>query len=82
MIRTSIQSFRTKDTKMARSLRTEDDQVDLAYKNYMRHLSQDGAIPVRCALASVLVLRYLERIGDHACHIGDSVIYIVTGSKV
>jgi len=28
-----------------------------------------------------LVLRYLERIADHACYIGDSVVYIVTGSK-
>jgi phosphate uptake regulator len=26
-------------------------------------------------------LRYLERIADHACYIGDSVIYIVTASK-
>lgn len=82
MIRTSIQSFRTKDTKMARSLRTEDDQVDLTYKNYLKHISQDSTISVRCALASTLVLRYLERIADHACYIGDSVMYIVTGSKV
>ena len=82
MIKTSIQSFRTKDTKIARSLRTEDDQVDSIYKDYMRRISQDSTISVKCALASVLVLRYLERIADHACYIGDSVIYIVTGSKV
>lgn len=82
MIRTSIQSFRTKDTKLARSLRHEDDQVDKAYRDYMRRVSQDKNMPVKCALASTLVLRYLERIGDHACYIGDSVIYIVTGSKI
>ena len=82
MIKTSIQSFRTKDTKLARSLRHEDDQVDKTYRDYMRRVSQDKNIPVKCALASTLVLRYLERIGDHACYIGDSVIYIVTGSKI
>jgi phosphate transport system protein len=26
-------------------------------------------------------LRYLERISDHACYIGDSVYYIVTGNS-
>jgi len=82
MIQTSIQSFRTRDTKLARSLRHEDDQVDKTYRDYMRRVSQDKTIPVKCALASTLVLRYLERIGDHACYIGDSVIYIVTGSKI
>jgi len=82
MIRTSIQSFKTKDTKLARSLRHEDDQVDKTYRDFMRRVSQDKNMPVKCALASTLVLRYLERIGDHACYIGDSVIYIVTGSKI
>jgi len=37
---------------------------------------------MRCAVASLLVLRYLERIADHACYIGDSVIYITTAAKV
>jgi len=82
MIKTSILSFKTKDTKLARSLRGEDDEVDKTYRDYLKHVSQDRTIQVKCALASTLVLRYLERIGDHACYIGDSVIYIVTGSKV
>ncbi len=82
MIKTSILSFKTKDTKLARSLRGEDDEVDKTYRDYLKHVSQDKTIQVKCALASTLVLRYLERIGDHACYIGDSVIYIVTGSKV
>jgi len=81
MIQTSIQSFRTRDTKLARSLRHEDDQVDKTYLDYMKQLSQGKPIALKCALASALVLRYLERIADHACYIGDSVIYIVTGSK-
>jgi len=82
MIQTSIQSFRTKDMKLARSLRQEDDQVDGVYMNFMKEVSQGKPIPLKCALASTLVLRYLERIADHACYVGDSVIYIVTGSKI
>ncbi len=82
MIQTSVQSFRTKDTKLARSLRHEDDQVDKMYLDYMKRITRDKTISVKCALASTLVMRYLERIADHACYIGDSVIYIVTASKI
>lgn len=81
MIETSIQSFKTRDMKLARSLREDDDQVDRIYLDYIRRQSEDKNITLRCALASTLVLRYLERIADHACYIGDSVIYIVSASK-
>ncbi len=82
MIQTSIQSFKTRDEKLARSLRSDDDHVDKAYLDYNRELSKAPSIPIRCAVASLLVLRYLERIADHACYIGDSVIYITTAAKV
>jgi phosphate transport system protein len=81
MIQTSIQSFQTRDIKAARGLRHEDDIVDNTYLDYVRKLFQDPSMSTRCAMASTLVLRYLERIADHACYIGDSVIYITTGAK-
>ena len=81
MMQTSIQSFRDRNTQLAKSLRQEDDQVDKIYLDYIKQLSKEKNIPVKCALASTLVLRYLERIADHAWYIGDSVIYIVTASK-
>ncbi len=81
MMQTSIQSFRDRNTQLARAVRQEDDQVDKIYVEYIKKLSREKAIPVKCALASTLVLRYLERIADHACYIGDSVTYIVTASK-
>jgi phosphate transport system protein len=81
MIASSIQSFKTRDTKLARSLRKEDDEVDKIYLRYASQLANDNSVTVRCALASTLVLRYLERIADHACYIADSVIYIVTAAK-
>jgi len=82
MIQTSIQSFQARDMNLARSLRHDDDQVDRTYLDYLKQLSQDKTTPLRCALASALVLRYLERIADHACYIGDSTIYVVSGSKI
>jgi len=81
MIDRSIQSFRTRDTELARLLRKDDDEVDKIYFKYASAVSNDKTVTVKCALASTLVLRYLERIADHACYIGDSVIYIVSGTK-
>jgi len=82
MIQTSILSFKTRNPDMARSLRDEDDEVDKAYLDYIKHVTQQKQIQLTCALASTLVLRYLERIADHACYIGDSVIYITSGKKI
>jgi phosphate transport system protein len=82
MIETSIQSFKTQDTELARTLREQDEQVDRTYRNYVKKLFESRSVDVRCALASTLVLRYLERIADHACYIGDSVLYITTAEKV
>jgi len=82
MMQTSIVSFKTRNTDMARSLRDEDDEVDKAYRDYIKGVTQQKQIQLTCALASTLVLRYLERIADHACYIGDSVIYITSGKKI
>jgi phosphate transport system protein len=82
MIETSIQSFKTRDQQLARTLRQDDEEVDRTYRNYAESLYQGSEVTVKCALASMLVLRYLERIADHACYIGDSVIYVVTGKKI
>jgi phosphate transport system protein len=82
MMQTSILSFKTKDPDMARSLREDDDKVDRIYLDYIKEISQQKPIQLKCALASTLVMRYLERIADHACYIGDSVIYITSGKKI
>lgn len=82
MIQDSIQSFKARDEKLARSLRERDEEVDRTYRDVTKQLFHSRSTTVECALASTLVLRYLERIADHACHIGDSVIYITTGKKI
>ena len=82
MIETSIQSFKTRDPQLARTLRQDDEEVDRTYRHYAESLYQGTEVTVKCTLASMLVLRYLERIADHACYIGDSVIYVATGKKI
>src|SRR5215204_3140276 len=67
--------------------RYADDTVDALYRKYLREAitpyekTDKRSFDPRCYISALLILRYLERISDHACYIGDSVHYIVTGTS-
>lgn len=78
MIRMSSDAFARRDVNLARRILAMDDIVDDSYRdNLMKMLQAKGNL--KCALSATLILRYLERIADHATYIGESVDYIVTG---
>jgi len=78
MIRMSIEAFARRDVELARNIPKMDDVVDESYrKNLRTTLERKGDI--KCSLSATLILRYLERIADHASYIGESVEYIATG---
>lgn len=78
MIRMSVDAFAKRDVGLARRIPKLDDLVDESYRQHLRGV-MDQKKDVRCALSASLILRYLERISDHATYIGESVDYIVTG---
>lgn len=79
MINIAIRCFATLDIEKAKQLKTDEDLVD---KYYARHLPMlINSKNTKCALADALVLRYLERIADHAAFMAESVNYIVTGNR-
>ena len=89
MILLSIKALQTKDKDAAEKLYEMDDTVDSLYRKYLREIitptTKKGTNEMlkdpRCYLSTLLILRYLERIADHACYIGDSVHYIVTAAS-
>ena len=78
MIRMSVDAFARRDVALARQIPKLDDAVDDSYRQNLRAVL-DQKKDVGCARSSSLILRYLERIADHATYIGESVDYIVTG---
>ncbi|MGB9124163.1 MAG: phosphate uptake regulator PhoU [Nitrosotalea sp.] len=79
MIKLAVECFATLDLEKAHELRTDEDLVDKYYNKHLPMLIMLGN--VKCALADALVLRYMERMADHAAFVGDSVNYIVTGTR-
>jgi phosphate transport system protein len=78
MMRMSVDAFDRRDVELARKIRGMDDAVDERYRENLKRV-MNRSTDLRCALSAALILRYLERISDHAAYMGDSVVYIVTG---
>jgi phosphate transport system protein len=85
MILLSVASLDLHDKNAAAKLYQMDDTVDALYRKYLRELiaqqndEDKRKTDPRCSISGLLILRYLERISDHACYISDSIHYIVTG---
>lgn len=77
MIREAVHSFAALDLDKARHVRAQEAMTDAIYRERVPALLQSDDI--KCALAEALLLRYLERIADHALFMSDSIAYIVTG---
>lgn len=82
MVRISIDSLKDHDVKLAMTLSETEKQVDEMYFTYLDKLLDKTSTTNICTISSVLVVRYLERIADHATYMGESIIYLATGDKV
>jgi phosphate transport system protein len=81
MIKLSVEAFAKQDVDLALKIVSMDDNVDDAYRGYITKLMKSRKVDLRCALSQTLILRYLERIADHAVYIGKSVVFIVKGEE-
>jgi phosphate transport system protein len=80
MVRLSIESLKSHNTQIAEKISEKEKEVDRMYFEFLDELIKCGAT-TKCAVSSVLIVRYLERIADHAAYICESIIYIATGQK-
>lgn len=81
MIRLSIKAFSDRDVGLANKVKEMDDMVDKTYLSFVSRAAQDSKADLKCTVAGTLILRYVERIADHATYIGDTVHYIVSGER-
>ncbi|WP_196160286.1 phosphate signaling complex protein PhoU [Reinekea sp. G2M2-21] len=85
MVQGSLDSFARLDADAALAVMHQDKAVDLEYGDAIRTLvtkMMEDPRTISRALSVMWALRSLERIGDHARNIAESVIYLVKGKDV
>lgn len=81
MVTDSVDSFVRGDLELAHSVIVQDDGVDRQFLNVRETLigliaqGKDGEL----CLDLMMIAKYFERIGDHACNIAQWVEYALTG---
>lgn len=84
MIKDGLTAYIEEDVQLAQSLAHTDDQVDKLYKQILNDLFEimtQNPATINQGVQLSFVGRFIERIGDHATNIGESVIYLVKGKK-
>ena len=85
MVQESLDAFARLDADAALDVMHQDKAVDLEYGDAIRTLvtkMMEDPRTISRALTVMWALRSLERIGDHARNIAESVIYLVKGKDV
>lgn len=82
MLRKALDAFVQQDEQAARNVCAEDDEVDRLFRDLI--LDRVGVIKaepgqVEAAVDVMFIIKYLERMGDHATNIAEWVTYDVTG---
>mgnify|MGYP001100329653 FL=1 len=85
MVDLSVKAFLERDTEPTKVVFELEDKVDSLYDEIFREVityMMEDSKKITPGINYLLVARYLERIGDHACNISERVIYMVTGKRV
>ncbi len=80
MLSDGFVAFDSENTKIAGKILLKDEEVDAIYHNAIdvlsEHIASDPNM-ARCALKMLLVIRKLERIGDHCSNIIEEIVFYV-----
>jgi phosphate transport system protein len=82
LLEQELQAFVQRDVELARSLGSEDDEVDRLYDQVFRELlifMMDDPRTITRATYLLWVAHNLERIADRAINIGERVVFLVKG---
>lgn len=85
LLRKSLDAFARLDTHLAVEILKEDDVIDREFGGFVRKLvtyMMEDPRTISASLDLLFIAKAIERIGDHAKNIAESVIYIVKGADV
>ena len=84
MVRNAVEAYAKKDLDLANQVAASDDVVDSYFEKIKRDIATQISENVETAqhgLDSLMVAKYLERIGDHSVNLAEWVRFMITGNK-
>ncbi|GIK86342.1 MAG: phosphate signaling complex protein PhoU [Burkholderiales bacterium] len=85
MLRKALDAFARLDVNEAADVVADDDDIDVAFNAVMRQLisfMMEDPRTISASLEVVFIAKAIERIGDHAKNISESVVQVVKGKDV
>lgn len=85
MLHKSIDAYVELDSKLARSVCAQDDEVDQLNReviDQLTELMEQSPEKVKVALHLFSASRHIERVADHATNIAENVVYLVEGAII
>jgi len=85
MVNDALTAFKTGDLSLLKDFSERDDDVDQlrysVFRECLTYMMEDQKNITIC-IHYILIARYLERCGDHACDIAEQIHYMVTGKRI
>ena len=85
MIDDALKAFEREDISLIKDFEERDDTLDALrwsiFRECVTYMMENPSTITRCA-HYMMIARYLERCGDHACKIAEKVHYMVTGERI
>jgi phosphate transport system protein len=85
MIDSVIRAFETDSTEPIRGFSKQDDTVDALWHSVFREtltFMMENPKTITRGTYYIMVARYLERSGDHACKMAENIHYMITGEQI
>ena len=84
-LRKSLDAFARLDVGRALEILKQDDQIDQEFEGLMRKLitfMMEDPRTISASIDLIFVAKAIERVGDHAKNLAESIIYVVKGADV
>ena len=85
MINDALYAFETGDISKFNDFIDRETIVDelrySVFRECLSYMMEDPTVITRCT-CYIIIARYLERCGDHACKMAEKIVYMVTGQRV
>jgi phosphate transport system protein len=82
MLHRCIEAFVNRDLDLVKEMCAKDDEVDAKYKfifSEVMGIMESNPSIIKQGVYTISILRFLERIADHATNVGERTVYMETG---